>query len=271
MPQLGPIFRFPVTVIKPKKMEAEGGAPGEYNLSLPQRNYLPGTIDRHFVAAPAGATWAELTFKTREVEGSHMLVLHALQVLPSCGATGRNSTEIERYIRLKPFHTVTEKVAVVGGVTVELCLCKWWMSLGGVVVDVDIVFHGLTSSSTSLFIGGHEPAEVEIAAPLRAEDLKVSGKLTTLRKALVPSKHVFRQTMDARNTLPQDRYIYELELSYSFEQTEKEAVKVLPRPPMYELLYDSPYEAQLWMVYDSNKQLMGSGDALYPYPMTLPK
>ncbi len=35
------------------------------------------------------------------------------------------------------------------------------------------------------------------------------------------------QTMDARDTLPQQRYIYELELSYSFEQTEKEALKVL--------------------------------------------
>ena len=55
--------------------------------------------------------------------------------------------------------------------------------------------------------------------------------------------------MDARNTLPQQRYIYELELSYAFEQTEKEAVKVLPRPPMYELLYDSPFEAQMWMVF----------------------
>ena len=35
------------------------------------------------------------------------------------------------------------------------------------------------------------------------------------------------QTMDARDTLPHQRYIYELELSYSFEQTEKEALKVL--------------------------------------------
>jgi tripeptidyl-peptidase-2 len=40
---------------------------------------------------------------------------------------------------------------------------------------------------------------------------------------------------------------------------------------MHELLYDSPFEAQMWMVYDANKQLMGSGDALYPYPMTLAK
>jgi len=270
-PQLGPIFRFPVTAIKPKKLVSPSGAPGEFAMRLPERTYVPGTIDRHFIAVPEGATWAEITFKTREVEGSHMLVLHALQVLPSSAPTGRNQTEIERYIRLKPFHTVTEKVACVGGVTVELCLCKWWASLDSVIVDVDIVFHGLQVSSTSLFIGGNEPVEMEVCAPLRAEDLKVTGKITTLRKALVPSKHVFRQPMDARNTLPQQRYIYELELSYAFEQTEKEAVKVLPRPPMYELLYDSPFEAQMWMVYDSNKQLMGSGDALYPYPMTLPK
>ena len=155
------------------------------------------------------------------------------------------------------FHTVTKHVSVVGGVTVELCLCKWWASLGCVEVDVDIIFHGLSCSSTALFIGGDEPAELDICAPLRAEDLKLSAKVSTLRKALVPSKApVLRQTMDARNTLPQQRYIYELELSYAFEQTEKEAVKVLPRPPMYELLYDSPFEAQLWMVFDANKQLI---------------
>ena len=265
-PHLGPLFRFPVTVIKPRKV-----SPGDFKLSMPQRTYMPGTLDRHFVAVPEGATWAELTFKTREVEGSHTLVLHALQVLASTPPTGRNKTEIERHIRLKPFSSITERVPVVAGVTVELCLCKWWASLGGVEVDVDLVFHGIVVSSKSLFIGGHEPAELELAATLRAEDLKISGKLTSLRKALVPSKHVFRQPMDARNTLPQNRYIYELELHYSFEQTEKEAVKVLPRPPMCELLYDSPFEAQMWMVYDANKQLMGSGDALYEYPMTLPK
>jgi hypothetical protein len=41
-----------------------------------------------------------------------------------------------------------------------------------------------------------------------------------------PGGGVLLQTMDARDTLPHQRYIYELELSYSFEQTEKEALKV---------------------------------------------
>jgi tripeptidyl-peptidase-2 len=158
MPHMGPVFRFPVTVIKPRKVEAAASAPGDYTLALPQRTYMPGTIDRHFLAVPPGATWAELKFKTGEVAGSHMLVLHALQVLPSSPPTGRNPSEIERYIRLKPFHTVSEKMSLVGGVTVELCLCKWWASLGSVVVDVEVEFHGLQASGTSVFIGGRSCA-----------------------------------------------------------------------------------------------------------------
>ena len=31
---------------------------------------------------PEGATWAEMAFRTREVDGSHMLVIHAMQVRP---------------------------------------------------------------------------------------------------------------------------------------------------------------------------------------------
>ena len=32
---------------------------------------------------------------------------------------------------------------------------------------------------------------------------------------------------------------------------------------MSDLLYENPYGSQLWLLYDSNKQLVGAGDA-YP-------
>ena len=34
-----------------------------------------------------------------------------------------------------------------------------------------------------------------------------------------------------------------------------------------DLLYESDYESQIWMMYDSNKQLVCCGDA-YPYQVT---
>ena len=44
---------------------------------------------------------------TQNVESSHKIVLHALQVLPSTPTTGRNVTEIDKYITLKPYHEVS--------------------------------------------------------------------------------------------------------------------------------------------------------------------
>ena len=65
-----------------------------------------------------------------------------------------------------------------------------------------------------------------------------------------------------RDTLPDQRQIYCIELVYTFNQSK--AGEVMPDLSLIsDLLYESPYEAQLWMLYDSNKQLLCSGDA-YP-------
>lgn len=75
-PGRGPLFTLPVTVIRPIKISPESDA----RLRLEARIYRPGAIDRHFLAVPEGSTWAEMSFRTRDLEGNHMLVLHALQV-----------------------------------------------------------------------------------------------------------------------------------------------------------------------------------------------
>ena len=60
--------------------------------------------------------------------------------------------------------------------------------------------------------------------------------------------------------MPENRHIYAQELTYNFSQSK--AGEVVPDLSFFsDLLYESEYESQLWMLFDANKQLMCTGDA----------
>jgi len=66
----------------------------------------------------------------------------------------------------------------------------------------------------------------------------------------------------ARDIIPPSRQIYELQLTYTFHSAK--ATEVTPNAALLsDLLYESEYESQMWIIYDSNKQLICCGDA-YP-------
>lgn len=65
-----------------------------------------------------------------------------------------------------------------------------------------------------------------------------------------------------RDIIPPARQIYELQLTYTFHIAK--ATEVMPNATLLsDLLYESEYESQMWMIYDANKQLICCGDA-YP-------
>lgn len=77
-PDRGPLFRVPVSVVKPT--ETKNGS-----LSYQRVEYGPGDIIRRFVSVPQGATDCELTIRAKAPSGTSpaRFMLHLLQLVPN--------------------------------------------------------------------------------------------------------------------------------------------------------------------------------------------
>ena len=73
--------------------------------------------------------------------------------------------------------------------------------------------------------------------------------------------------LGSRDVIPPNRQIYELQLSYSFSLSKSGEITV-NLPWLSNVLYESEFESQLWMLYNSHKQLLACGDA-YPSKWTV--
>tara|TARA_B100000795_G_scaffold260559_1_gene236564 strand:+ start:979 stop:1314 length:336 start_codon:yes stop_codon:yes gene_type:complete len=67
---------------------------------------------------------------------------------------------------------------------------------------------------------------------------------------------------------PKQVRVYDYVLAYKFTLKEATDGVSVRFPSLNAQLYESPYEAQLWAIFDANKQLMRFGD-YYPEPVKL--
>ncbi|GAX82749.1 hypothetical protein CEUSTIGMA_g10175.t1 [Chlamydomonas eustigma] len=275
----GPLFRVPITVIKPVKVPQQleaveasvsflPAAPALPNLSMGPLHFNPGTEHRQFMEVPEGASWAEITLTAGNHDTPKIFLLRATQLQPHLSY---KRTESSRQATLSAGSEFIWTLPVVPGCTVEVTLAQFWSSLGSSSLSATIEFHGVVADGAG---GSGEPGvgmtldgsagtkRFVVKAPLRNEKVKPEAKLSALQWGLRPFETSLSSFSTSRDTLPEGRVLYRLILSYKLNVAEA-GKHLVSLPSINKHVYDGALEAQMTMIYDSHKRLIQVGD-VYP-------
>ncbi|EDO30245.1 predicted protein [Nematostella vectensis] len=253
-PERGAVFRVPVSVIVPHRVTDMT----HYEVSMEDRTFKPGQVQRTFVDVPEGATYAELNISSLSEENSARFMVHAVQLLP---LTAFRTNEFCQFITLAPRCEKSLSFAVKGGVTLELCVARWWASLGDCLIRKLLIFHGMRPSLSAVTVHANQTTRVDVTCTLRPEEVSPSVTLNTHAQPLRPTESKITP-LASRDVLFKRGQIYALNLTYNFNQSR--AGEINPNAVyLSDLLYESEYESQIWMLYDTNKRLLGCGDAFH--------
>ena len=283
----GPLFRVPITVIRPLMLVSQPGAiltpvksadqptgrvfsQHGFVVVLGSERFDAGRELRRFVAVPHGATWAELKIKAVDSDTPKSFMVRATMIRPQ---TRYGDSEHRAFVQLLPHGENTATFAVAQGTTLEITIAQFWSSLGTAFLEMELTFHGVeisASNGTGLVLDGSGgPVKIIARAPLMREKIKPVAKLDVLRIPLRPTDSSLAPLKAPRDVLPKGRTIHRLVLTYKLSLSE--GGKVTPRVPLLNRhVYESEIEAQMYFIRDENKQLLGVGD-IYPEAATLKK
>ena len=244
-PDRGPVFRVPITVLKPEAADDVADVAWREELK-----FSAGELERRFIAVPAGAEWADLRVVTRDQEAGRRMVVHGVQKVPG---RGYSSAQSHQYLTLKDNDERVISFPVTAGRTLELCLGQYWSSLGEGEYTCELRFHGLTPSSRHVYIDGSESAtRVDVRSDLRNEEISPTGSLTTWRQTILPSDFKLQPLDSRRDRLPEDRQIYAANLTYNINAESSGKARI-----SYAL--NDEMESGIFVLYDAQKRRTGNG------------
>ncbi|KAI2498283.1 tripeptidyl peptidase II [Fragilaria crotonensis] len=200
-----------------------------------------------------------------------MIVLHAVQLLEHAPYS---QAESRKYYNLTQNEKKVASLKVHGGVTCELAVARNWSAIGATKVNVQVEFRGVLASPSHIELtAGGGGACVRVSSQLLNEYISPSAKLNAWSTPIRPKSDgdcSISPLPDERDVIPStNKRIYELILTYEF--TQEEAGSVTPRAPALQgFLYESAYESQLMLLFDSEKKYLGVADA-WPSEIKVPK
>ena len=153
-------------------------------------------------------------------------------------------------------------------------------------VEVDVEFHSLNIrppnlvSTQPVTIGSAtEFARLGASAMLRSEQVNPTATLKTVQRTIRPVESKIVSGSIERDLLPpsdaevkasQDgtdpvgTQIYNMYLQYKFKVAGDKPIAAVPSvPSLFQQLYDSPLDSQLWVLKDSNSQILGYGSSMH--------
>jgi tripeptidyl-peptidase-2 len=196
-----------------------------------------------------------------------MYMIHAVQLVP-----GQSFQEAEflDFFALEPGGSAVRSFDVVPGRTLELCLARYWSSLGASSLEYELKFRGLQPDDFDLVLANDGSAvPVDVASRLRRERCSPSGSLSEWRQLLTPAQTKLSVLTAERDLLPDNRQGHELLLSYDVSQGDDGPV-TFRVPDLDAMLYESPVDSLFWTLYDSNKRFIAAND-MFADEITLPK
>ncbi|CAH9123538.1 unnamed protein product [Cuscuta epithymum] len=263
-PWRGPLFRIPITLIKPTAVRIRPPL-----IPFQGMSFCPGHVERKFIDVPIGATWVEATMRASSFDTARRFFIDMVQISPLQRPQKWESVATFSSPCAKSFFFTVE-----GGHTMELTIAQFWSSGIGsreiTIIDFEIVFHGINVNKEEVFLEGSEaPIRIDVEAPISTETLAPSAILNKIRTAYRPIDAKLHTLSEDRDKLPSGKQILALILTYKFKVEDMVEVKPLI-PLLNNRIYDNKFESQFYMISDSNKRVYTMGD-VYPKSSKLPK
>ncbi len=253
-----------------------------------------GLPNRRFITVPQSAEWATIKLKSTSPHASgkspQNVMLHAIPFVR--GDLPNKRIQLKRVFQVKEGVEQVYHMRVKGGATLELCLQLLWLASSAPAnVIAEIEFHSLNAFTPTLvssqpvtIAAATEFARLGASAPLRSEQLKPMANLKFVERAIRPEKYdIIGGSIELDVLPPSDAeiqasggtssenmstvhgtQIYEMRLLYKFEIDGDKPVSVTPSvPSLFNQLYDSPLDSQLWVLKDNNLRILAYGGAMH--------
>lgn len=140
-----------------------------------------------------------------------------------------------------------------------MCIAKYWSNFGTTTLSASIEFHGVRANLPSTMMHGASGVHRMDLTSLDRAELVPSIQLKNAIMVLKPTETKI-SPLTSRDILPHGRQIYQNLLTYVLNLSKTQEV-AFSFPLLNNVLYESEFESQLFMCFDSNRRQIAVGDA----------